>query len=76
MNYDRITHRYVDLFVEPLKKVFPQPVEFYRPDNKEGLFAKRTQPLGYWLGHVAAWITLITPASLVLAVYLLFFQKE
>ena len=45
-------HAYVDMFVRPLKILFPKEVWFYRPDNKEGWFAYREQPLGYWVGHV------------------------
>ena len=58
-------HAFVDLFVEPLKKIFPQPVTFYRPDNKDGLFARREKPLGYWLGHVVAWVVLAGIAALI-----------
>lgn len=49
-------HRYVNFFVEPLEKLFPWSVTFYRPDNKEGLFARRRLPLGYWLGHLIAYV--------------------
>ncbi len=52
------THKYFNFFVTPMKKWFPQPVTFYRPDNNEGLFAKRTKPLGYWLGHVVGYAVL------------------
>jgi hypothetical protein len=54
-----LTHIYFDFFVEPMKKWFPQQVTFWRPDNQEGLFAERSKPLGYWLGHVAGYAVIV-----------------
>lgn len=62
----RWDHRYVDFFVEPLKKLLPWPVWFYRPDNKEGFLARREKPLGYWVGHIVAYVILALPLLLFL----------
>ena len=54
-----LTHIYFDFFVEPMKKWFPQQVTFWRPDNQEGMFAERSKPLGYWLGHVVGYAVIV-----------------
>ena len=63
------THRYFDFFVEPMKRWFPRQVVFWRPDNQDGFFAKRSKPLGYWLGHVVGY-TLFFLAMIVIGYYL------
>ena len=65
MKLSELTHRYFNFFVTPMKRWFPQPVTFYRPDNKEGWFAKREKPLGYWLGHVVGYLVIIVVVVLV-----------
>jgi len=64
--FHKILGPYVNLFVEPLKKLLPYPVWFYRTDNKEGFLAWRERPLGYWVGHVVAYALLVAPLLLLL----------
>ena len=54
-------HAFVDMFVRPLKIWFPQEFSFWRPDwdrttGDFTLFYKDEKPLGYWLGHVIAYL--------------------
>jgi len=64
--FAELAHRYFDFFVEPMKRWFPRQVVFWRPDNREGLFTKRSKPLGYWLGHVAGYLLILCVVGLIL----------
>jgi len=54
-----IPHAYIDFWVRPCKIWMPQPVTFWRPDNVKPFFVKDTKPLGYWFGHVLAFMSLL-----------------
>lgn len=52
-------HAFVDLFVRPLKILFPQEYEWWRPDNRPPYVVRDIRPLGYWLGHILAYLIVI-----------------
>ena len=60
-----ITHWWINLFVEPMKRWLPWEVWFWRPDNNHGLFHLDKKPLGYWLGHV---VGIAIPLGLILGI--------
>ena len=66
MTFIELTHRYFNFFVEPMKRWFPTPVYFWRPDNKDSWWAWREKPLGYWLGHVVGYLVIIAAICTIL----------
>jgi len=57
--FAELWHALVDVFVRPLKVLFPKEVEFWRPDNYYPYIVKDTKPFGYWLGHILFYIWIL-----------------
>ena len=67
-----ITDAYIDQWTEPLKRLYPQRLKFWRPDNKKGLVLD-DKPAGYWMAHLLGpfWV-IVTLVVMVIVVLTLF----
>jgi len=53
-----LSHAFVDMFVRPLKVLFPAEFEWWRWDNENG-WVRDVKPAGYWIGHIVAYALVI-----------------